>query len=452
MSHPHAQVLGRFSPASLFTKFEFFKWQIDKAFGKDTMDDEVYYVHSTLIHEWIHQIQILGTSFGRQLMFLVMHSGIATGGSYARYIRQGNFDRLRRPLIVNSFFDKMFRDGLTNDDYLGLFSGSLVRKYLGGDSREQFLEGPFPDSFTKRLSPPQDTACPKFGFEGESLNLGGLHLLEGFASINERIFIYLNFSRETFAEALGCIPRYPYYVAESYLEEELGAENVNLWLSRLLCDVSLNGCFESTDPDRRILWEDVHPGWRFVRAVEFLKSRPDVAREVSPENALDVRQRICEEFGWGDPWGDHLSFAHLFDGYIPEALAIRREHPLALMFCVEKFSDLIERFPFSHGYPSAPASLEAFSVSAMEGHWTPDEMFCGYMRLAMIAESVLEVLLSTEIACPIHGVLLGGGEGCVEGCEFVSWFKTVMGMTVEEFSTIPCASKADIDRLDEEEG
>ena len=451
MEDRHTRALGRFSPASLFTKFEFFKWEMDEAMASRSPNEELYYVQSTLIHEWIHQVQILTTSFGRELMFLLLHSGLMVGEAYAKYVEDGNYSRLRRPLVTNSFFDKKFRKSMTNSQYIGLITGSLVRRYWGGNSNAKYLDGPFPDLLSNRFVQPQTTSCPEIEFEGGALNLGAIHILEGFASLNERIFIYLKFEDAIFHKALKKIPRYPYHVAEAYIESELGTESVNLWLCRMLYDVALNGCFDPLDSSTKVVWEDVHPGWRLVRAVQYLKQKRDMLKDFSTDTALAVRTSLCEAFAWTDPWDDHLGFAHIFEGFIPEVLDLRRNHPLTVMFCIENFGELVKRIPFSFGHPPPPSSLEHFNVMLLGDGLSVEQKFAGYMQLAMVAESVLEILTSVELSCPIHGISLEAANKCVPDCDFVTWFKTVLGMTVDEFTAIPVATNDDFDDFKREE-
>jgi hypothetical protein len=450
MPHPHTQVLASFSPASLFTKFEFFKWEMDKAFASDKMNDEVYYVFSTIFHEWIHQFQILSTSFGRELMFQTVLSGLFVGRTFSNYIKDGNFSRLRKPLMNNFRSDKKFRDTLTADSFDGIFAGILVNRYLGGDSNANHLDGPVSDLFSKIILPPTNTACPQFVLGGELIHFGGQHILEGFASINERKFIGLNFSKHILQETLDRIPKYPYYVAESFLVKELGSDIANLGLIRMLCDLALNGVFKPANPDEVIVWEDVHPGWRFVRAIDALKKIPVLFRELSSENVLDTRLKLCQHLGWKDPWGEHLAFNYAFEGYLPEAIEIRKDHPEAAIYCVEMFDELIKRFPFSRGYPPPPKSLKDFNYLFKDDKSTPEENFNAYMRIAMIAEIVNETLGSTDLTCPIHNVSLAEGNTCIEDCDFVKWFNGVMGISVADFNSIPLVSDEDLDRFKSE--
>ncbi len=69
----HEIALGRHFPGSVFTRLYFRKAEWDAAM-KAGVDSEYYYVHSTLIHEWVHQLQTLATTFGREISFLLASS------------------------------------------------------------------------------------------------------------------------------------------------------------------------------------------------------------------------------------------------------------------------------------------------------------------------------------------------------------------------------------------
>ncbi|MHC4505737.1 MAG: hypothetical protein ACYTFI_20725, partial [Planctomycetota bacterium] len=89
---------------------------------------------------------------------------------------------------------------------------------------------------------------------------------------------------------LGSFPNNPdYFVAFHQCIKELGVAKTTYNFVPL-CDLALSGMLSaySSHSERRVSWEDVHPGWRFVALL-------DAAKDIPP-------------FDWGNPEGDYRRF------------------------------------------------------------------------------------------------------------------------------------------------
>lgn len=439
------RVVGTYTPASLFTHCDFEQWEIDKAI--DEKDPEFYYVNSAPIHEWIHQVQILTTTFGRQLMMLSLFSGLAISRTIQRYIQGGGFERLRRPLIANLFFDKEMRAAMSEKELAGLYMGALVNQFMGGVHDEAMNEFVFPDEYTKGISAPNNTPCPRITISEKRIDFGAMHILEAFAHENEFLFILSAFDREVARKFLINSFVYPYDVVKRYMRTELGSDGNYPGRVLLLCDIALNGRFPSGAESGEIAWEDVHPGWRFVRSVEYLKRNRQEKEAFDVDKILDLRTKIMEHYGWPDPWCEHeRDFKrNPVDIYLHEALELRTHHPVSPVVGILDIQTLKKFIPMNVGPIKAPPNLEN-ALAFLGDKFTPAERFSGFMDTAMVSQSVNELMYTGDVICPIHDRVFGEDAGCMEGCRFEAWFGTIFGFSVQEYARIPGVSAEDVER------
>jgi hypothetical protein len=445
--------LSSFSPASLFTRLSFSDEEMRTAMENGKPSPDRYYIHATLFHEWIHQLQILATSFGREVIELLICSGLAIGKSLKQYIIAGQYSRLRRPLLLNMYLDKELRKSLGETGTIGLYAGILVRYFLGGYDCKKLPDNPFPKAFSGRLELPKTTPCPLIKYQRTTIPLGAYHILEGFAFLQQRLFVYLKFGEKIYRRLKRelTVEKDPYRVLEDYVYSKVGPDSVNFVLIGILADIALNGQFRSSDPDEKHSWEDVHPGWRLVQSIDFLANNKYLIRDVSLKNANEVKNVISENFRWNSPWEDDIVLNHLFRAYIPEALEVRTKYPLALICIPEYFDKLVEYFPYGLGFSNSPKSLDECTVQIAHENLTPEEKYELHLRIAMIAENVLEILFAhDEIICPIHGTRLSKGVHCKPDCDFIRMFRIIFGIEPDEYFNIPVVTEGDLERFSAE--
>lgn len=427
----HRRALGSCGTASLFTKFNFFAWEYEQSRDKVA---EVYYVESTMFHEWVHRVQLLASTFGRDLIFLTMVSGISVLKSVAAYAK-ANPSRLRRPLITGLVADERFGAGLDERAVVGLFSGVFLDALLGG--RDVLGEDVGHVWLPSRFERPRHAACPVVEAGGARVRLGGLPVLEGHAWANELLLIVKKFGPACATLAYESVPVHPYLVADLFMKEQLDLDSFDPWLTRVVLDVALNGMSGGSD---RVAWEDVHPGWRCVQIVGWLKGNRQWLDSAS-EAPNDLARAIRSGLGWLDPWEVEGGIADTGLPYLPQARAIRKTLGAGVSFCVENFETLSHAIPPSLGYPVLPKNVDDVFAHGPLGSLTesPEASFRAMLGLATVAESCQEILRSTTLQCPLHGQSVEVS-GCVQDCEFEQWLHALIGMSVKEFYSIPMAT------------
>lgn len=430
-----------YSPASLFTKFSFKQWEIETAKKKDEARKECYYVLSTFMHEWMHHLQFVGTTIGRELLHLLFATGILSR-AIKKYVEQGNYARLRRPFIFNYYFDKEFKKNFDLKISSGMFSGLIANAYLGFGPE---LDDKVPlksilkndDIKLKNIEPPQKEEIPLIKIGKKEYYLGSWHIMESFASIHEKIYLFSILKGDKLKEAINAIQFDPYWIIEKYVEQELNFQDNMFWLTRALCDLALNPCFNLKKNEDKWLWEDIHPGWRLVRAVEYLQSK-NINKPLSfSKDAIEIKNMIQTALGWIDPWEDYKLQKDLFPWYLKEAIEIRKTKPGAFAFCTENHDYLMTKIQPFVGHAPFPTSIVKEDLSFDTDSYSPAETYDVFLKMAVFGEQVIKLFRKTEIHCPYHNLSFPPNDDCVPGCSFAESFKNFMGITFSEYSKIP---------------
>jgi len=437
----YEDILGSFHSGSLYTKFEFTKNELEKAFVEKYLR-EYFYVNSTLLHEWCHFIQAISTSIGRRLSDYLIASGTFLSRTFRNYVMEGNLERIRRPLIFNFFYDDRLRESLDETAYLGFIFGALVRGILGHDSSPELMvifENPlFEPNFFKK---PKNAMCPIIEINGSQCILGAWVIFESFASINEKVYIGEIFDKGEYRKILNSIPLYPYYIIELHVRQEISGFNYRF--VRALCDLALNPCIECANENNKRDWEDIHPGWRLVRSVEYVRELGIDITLLSEEEILEVIKAIEKHYGWKNPWEEKLAeFASPY--FLNDLHMIRERHPSALFLCTENFSLLKSYFPLFIGKPGIPKDILKTSSEFGLKDFNPETNFVAFLQYATITGQFSSILLEPNIRCPLHNLPFPPNHNCVEDCEFEMWFKTLLGISLEDYIRIPIASQEDI--------
>jgi hypothetical protein len=447
------KVLGSYSIASLFTKYNFSKKEEEEA-SKQNMKNN--YVTATIFHEWIHHLQIVGTSVGRYLWTSLFSAG-GLSKVILNYIEDGNFNRLRRPILFNLYFDEKFKKYIDFNANVSLMSGLMAKTFLGivdkSQNNEQmkdiFKGNPL---FFNQVESPKEKAIPIIKIEDKTYSIGAKHIMESFAWINERMLHASKLNNKEFKKIIRLIHEEPYYVVDFFLAQELTDLDDGLyWLSRMLCDIALNPTFKAPKDHDKWAWEDIHPGWRFVRAVEYLKSL-GLKKFSCPEETYKLKKLIYDKFGWIDPWESGENDGSIFSWYYNEVKQIRSESPLAFSLCFEKYENLIKKIPTFKGFPQMPTKIDIEKLSSEYASLTPEQIFHYTVNLGMIGAVILEVLNSDLKRCPLHNIAFSDNSQnkCIPNCEFEFIFKTNFGMTIKEYFDIPLAKKSDIEQYENE--
>jgi len=120
--------LGEYSPTGFFTKTHFSDEQLRLGVPGEETYEEYWFVRSTILHEWCHHLQVLGTSYGRY----AYHRTITCGDALMRSLR--SLIELRGPKALHRPFSHDMESSIEELDWKNLTVG------LGG---QQLLEAMF---------------------------------------------------------------------------------------------------------------------------------------------------------------------------------------------------------------------------------------------------------------------------------------------------------------------
>lgn len=428
------RIYGEYLPGSLRTKFNFSEREIDESFK---CNEDYYYVASTSIHEIIHHLQFIGTTTGRYMSDMLTRIGLSGFNSIKKNVESNRFNKLRRPLINSFLLDTEFAEQLSLGERLinnELRVYFLLSGIMNNDDANNELKGNL-DYLGFDID--TDVMVPSFIYNNANYTLGLNNILESFASINERIFIYSSVKdKEKQNQAFKDIPFDPYYIIESYIGEE-DPRLSNYLLICVIIDIALNPTTSIKNGNRK--WTDFHPGWRLKRIVEFLKrSKIDFSKLNNPNSFIELKRQILENFSWKDPWEDmELIDKGATNLYLNKIAKFRKDIPQLFFHPVyynEKifieFSEDPQKYATNTEFKEELLNFDSPSQS-------PNTNLYAYSIIAAVCEQFLNLYLGEKIICPYHGLKFPENSTCVEGCMFELWFETLIGFSLEEYGKIP---------------
>jgi hypothetical protein len=441
----YTKILGTYSAASMFAKYNFTQKEINTMFTKGRYDNECYYVWNTMIHEYMHHLQILGTSMGRHYAFLIGSSGYLLSDQLGHYIRNGYYSRLRRPLIFNYFYDKKFSDYLSVNRNMALSQGLIARLFFAKSQRSKDYKGflNFIDKPKSYTLPNELESVPILKLKNRKYYLGAYLLFESFASMNERLSLMISLPKNKLIKAWSLIPNYPYQTIENYILKELNLSSFNFNLNRAIIDVALNPEIDNLDKPAK-KWKDVHPGYRFLKIIEFLKSKSiKVDKKLNYDEILTLTSDIYKKLRWTNPWENLNSFDLPFTPFLSESIKIRKDNPIALILPVENLN-LLSSIPMPNNEPSVPISADKNAILDAHPEFDPAAFHIFIQAALLMAENWANIIKMDYIECPLHSKSSPPNSKCIGGCEFEMALKAVTGLSFKKFSNIPKATMKDI--------
>lgn len=420
--------LGEYSPCGFFTKTWFEPDMLRKGAPNSPTYEQYWYVWSTILHEWVHHLQMVGTTYGRFHYDISLLAGGCTSAAIRQLIEIRPRDQLRRPLLQD------LMDARHDIDEDSLLAGARALRI-----RQAFWRsgpGTSPVQYSG-IALPQSAPSPRVIVEGKKHALGAVHILEGHARSNELVNLVMTAGRESFCEALEKLGELdPYRLVEELITARLVVDDEIL--CRIICDIAMNPPWPAEDSE--VPWEDFHPGWRMVRIVDALKDTrgfrtllPHLADEGRLEDYHSLYEGILNHFGWQRPEQILPASAECFPWYTNKVVEIRTKSPLAFALNVEHLPLLQKAFPISVD-EYVPEDLNTLFASGMD----PLTEFEARRVVARIFEkTVYEMLNLRTLTCPIHLTVFPSAAGCPSRCAFQGFFKSTFGITVDQFCAIP---------------
>jgi hypothetical protein len=269
------------------------------------------------IHEYFHFLQLTGTKFGRQLVFMYANIGHSTGA----FLREPS----KRMLDASVWYFPIFywcqfepnlgiRDDLRKHWAFAFNTMELFKLGLGiqpvGARNNRW---PKQKLWNHSAKAPRDTILPEFSLSKwpQSYNapsLRTLDVMESAAAIQG-----LRMMSETRWRGVSTVfgltseqrnsldsMHYKYSAALRYVEE---CTQIEPCLAPAVCvlaaDIAMDSGIEDLMGSEKVAWEDWYPGWRFVKAVKAIEDL--ISREFWPEDEdglseyYDIIRTIC---GW----------------------------------------------------------------------------------------------------------------------------------------------------------
>jgi hypothetical protein len=266
------------------------------------------------IHEYFHFLQLAGTKFGRNLVFMYASLGHSTGA----FLREPSKKMLDASVWYFPIFwwcqfepDLTIRDDLRKHWAFAFNTMELFKLDLGiqpvGAKDNRWPKQKFWNHSTK---PPRDTILPEFNLSKwpHRPSLGTLDVMETAAAIQGlRMMSEIRWRSVSTAFGLTSEQRkslesmhYRYSAGLRYVEE---CTQIELYLAPAVCvlaaDIAMDSGIEDLMGEEEIAWEDWYPGWRFVKAVKAIEEL--ISQNCWPEDEscltgyYDAIRTIC---GW----------------------------------------------------------------------------------------------------------------------------------------------------------
>jgi len=419
--------LGEYLPSGFFTRTWFTPEQLQRAAPGSPTHDASWPVWSTIMHEWCHHLQVIGTTYGRYHYDLLMTEGACISKALHELFDKRPLDTLRRPLLK----DLVNSTEIDSDPLILAASYRLVNRALFGDTMKTLPITP------RGIALPVSKPCPRVRLNGKTYSIGSRHVLEGHAACNQRMQLLTSLSPSRFEKARAELDILdPYGLVEEVIRTKWGLNDEIL--TRLLCDIALNPDWPPESGE--IKWEDFHPGWRIIRMVEAIRKGKSIQKMLPREADWDQLpayegfcQRILDHFGWKWPKDTLPATEESFPWFTARVVQVRTFFPLA-------FALIVEHEPTVADISSI--SSDRYTPETQEAKFDLDmnaaTEFEARRNVAVIYEkTTYEILSKKTITCPFHNTLFPSDSGCPADCLFRGFFRAVFGITVDQFLTIP---------------
>lgn len=414
-------ILGTYEPGHFFTQTHFSDEEMKLGLQKKTAQ-EYWYVSSTLYHEWFHHLQIIGSSFGYHYLNIVN----ASGYYFTRYLKNitenRSLDNLLRPLYKNNTDDDDFEVARS----LVHYRKGLLGKLDETESKEKDI---FASCMLRGIEAPKEEVLPviKPKSSGNHHYIGALQIMEGHAHANEMAYLRSFLSEEKYSGIEALYPINPYRILQLYTSERLKEYQVDiLSLFRLICDIALNPDADNKrERGETVLWEDFHPGWRFIKIIDYLESLKE-----KRNNFFEIYLSIFWHFDWETPdavlkeLNTNLYRNKNTDWYKDDVIRLRKENPLCFSLLYENDENLIEFFPHLIGRNMPGKKLQR------------DDLF-HYEATSLISSiyerTILEILFEDSFTCTLHNTKFPPAKKCKEPCAFIKVLESKIGFSIEQY-------------------
>jgi hypothetical protein len=196
---------------------------------------------------------------------------------------------------------------------------------------------------------------PVYNSNGKNYVISTLKIIEGHARACEIDFILgLSYNYKLKPSVINKILKEssnidPYELVLLILSDTLNMKFIDVFqIAQTCCDIALNPILDNNLNGQE--WENVHPGWRFIRIVEALKKMNLKKGDLSDNDTISKRIIDCLE--WPIPikalvnWFNKDSFYIPYDNCIK---SIRNKIPFILGNPLKYLNILSEKFPVSFG-------------------------------------------------------------------------------------------------------
>ncbi|NSG06867.1 hypothetical protein [Blautia obeum] len=177
---------------------------------------------------------------------------------------------------------------------------------------------------------------PQIKVNGKKYLLNGLDIIESFAKYEEAILAFLVESKDINDTINPDFLSPRYYVVLYYFVEQLGMDRLEEF--PIACELSL--CFSHLPrANDRASMVNYHPGWRFIKIVEFLKDNRPEYNIFEDESFWQYTSQVlkeCQFEGWDELWKLAEEYAKQCDLSISQemsrAIHYKKKHPWCLTY------------------------------------------------------------------------------------------------------------------------
>jgi len=435
------RVLGRYEICGFMSQHYFSPDELVLANPNGPNYQQHYYVLSTLFHEYVHHLQIVGTTFGR--MYLEILSCI--GGSFIDAINElrekHQLKNFVRPLADN--FKKYRTSSFTN----GVLSDVLKRAFLGGDS----LDGLDVNKYSPGINGLSDhvgDVCPIVNVFGKERDLGAFDILESHASANEVAYLqrYAKLRPDVLDHALHSILQIPYKILLELVQNKVGHDSRPDTLLRVISDIALNPLMKT----HLKVWKDVHPGWRTVRILDALSNdlqiEINIWKQADPKDlnaTIELTNSILSHFNWvsskdalqAEKEPEQPNF------FLDQVLSVRSQYPACIALVTEHKDVLINAIPIRSGRYEP-----RYNDGIIFGHRLKEidmaSLFDHYVAQMIFNEKVVpEIIFSGGLTCPWHNIPITDASDCGTECPLNEIFFDTLKFSIKEYLAMPLVKR-----------
>ena len=431
------KVVGEYSPilSTIRVNIPTLVWE---RIEREGIRPDTIYAFTTVLHEWIHHLQSVATSFGRfatMMRFLESHFLCAALKSLRDAFTSGPLPPFPLSQLATAPADLLSEAEAE--------SAQCIKNAVDAWSHLiLFLDGPPRHDLPRRetgiggLPIPWNGLSPVVRVGRRNVHIGGLQVLEAQAHCNELECVTREARKRRWAKSH--VENYraqreildPYTVALHHVAAELCIPATDCRaLTSMLCDIALNppklisapGASDEANntrfTDRQ--WRDFHPGWRFVAAVNCVK-RAELPTLIRREHRPKLCETICHELAWDLPRDciAPLDF-DLWPWHQREAFELRQSDPAVFAVPYETMNVIEKRISLFIGRPELGRTRSGSALAQQLG-MEPREEYEHLARPLRILPLVARQMIAGEpLHCASHFTPLAQGSCPVEDCAYV---------------------------------